>query len=159
MNAGQGGITVRPPRPGDLAAVERIENESFSDPWSSAFLGEELANDVLRLCLVAEDADGICGYIMAWRVADQLHVLNIATAPALRRRGVGSLLLKEACLRAWAEGLAEITLEVRRGNSAARRFYRHKGLQETGVRPGYYGDNGEDALIMTGPLEGLLNAR
>ncbi len=157
--SGAGGITVRPPRPGDLAAVVGIEKGSFSDPWSEAFLSEELTNDVLRLCLVAESAGGVCGYIMAWRVADQLHVLNIAVAPGRRRQGVGSDLLREACLRAWAEGMTEVTLEVRRGNSEARRFYRHRGLQETGVRPGYYGDNGEDALIMTGPLEGLLEPR
>ncbi len=151
-------ISIRPARRLDLDAVVKIENESFVDPWSAAFLLEELANDVLRLALIAEGPAGICGYIMAWRIADQLHVLNIATSSGVRRRGVGSALLKEAALRGWAEGLREITLEVRRSNQEARRFYRGKGLQEVGVRPEYYGDNGEDALIMTGSLDCLLDA-
>ncbi len=151
-------IQIRLARRSDLDAVVKIEVASFTDPWSSAFLLEELANDTLRLALVATGPDGVCGYIMAWRIADQLHVLNIATDPAGRRKGIGSTLLKEAALRGWAEGLGEVTLEVRRSNREARRFYIGKGLQEVGIRPGYYGDNGEDALIMTGPLEGLLDA-
>ncbi len=156
MSRAPADIMVRPSRPGDLDAVVRIENLSFADPWSPAFLREELANNSLRLALVAEGPDGVCGYIMAWRVADQLHVLNIASDPGVRRRGVGTTLLREAALRAWAQELREITLEVRRSNREARRFYRGKGLQEVGVRPGYYADNGEDALILTGSLEELL---
>ena len=155
---GPRGITVRPPRPQDLAAVIRIEQASFSDPWSDAFLAEELANDVLRMALVAEGPEGVCGYVMAWRVAEQLQVLNIATDPALRRRGVGGFLLREAALRAWAQGLREITLEVRRSNTSARHFYRKRGLQELAVRKGYYAENGEDALIMTGPLDSVLDS-
>ncbi len=149
-------IEIRIPRAGDLPAVVRIEGASFADPWSESFLREELANDVLRMALVAEGPRGVCGYIMSWRVADQLHVLNVAVDPAWRRRGIGRLLLKEAAVRAWAAGLEEITLEVRRGNVSAIRFYEGLGLREVGVREGYYIDNGEDALIMTGSLAALL---
>lgn len=154
---GTGRPVVRPPRAGDLPAIRAIEEASFSDPWSESFLREEMANDVLRLCLVAEGEEGICGYIMAWRIADQLHVLNIATAPSFRRRGIGQRLLREAVLRAWSEGMGEVTLEVRRGNRTAIRFYAGLGLTEVGVREGYYADNGEDALIMTGSLQEVLD--
>ena len=140
---------VRPAGPVDLAAVERIERACFSDPWSRGALFGELQADAMRLPLVAEIAGEVCGFLMAWRVVDQLHVLNIAAAPGVRRRGVGTALLLEAARRARAEGLREITLEVRESNDAARDFYRRHGFAETGLRPRYYADNGEDAIIMT----------
>ena len=140
---------VRPAAAADLAAVERIERASFSDPWSRQALFGELLADAMRLPLIAELDGEVCGFLMAWRVVDQLHVLNIAIAPGLRRRGVGTALLLAAARRARADGLQEITLEVRAGNRAARRFYRRHGFAETGLRPRYYADNGEDAVIMT----------
>ena len=147
---------VRPAGPADLVAVERIERASFTDPWSRGALFGELQADAMRLPLVAEIAGEVCGFLMAWRVVDQLHVLNIAAAPAVRRRGVGTALLLEAARLARAAGLQEITLEVRAGNAAARGFYRRHGFAETGLRPRYYADNGEDAIIMTCALERLL---
>ena len=40
-------------------------------------------------------------------------------------------------------------LEVRRSNVAAQKLYESVGFLSTGVRRGYYSDNGEDALAMT----------
>ena len=140
----------------DLPEVERIENASFGDPWSPTSLASELVSDGLRLSLVAEVAGCVRGYVMAWRVADQLHVLNIASDPAFLRQGVASALLLAAGRRARDEGLQEVTLEVRRGNAAALAFYRRFGFATAGVRPGYYADNGEDAIIMTCDLTDLL---
>ena len=49
----------------------------------------------------------------------------------------------------------EATLEVRLSNLAARRLYEKYGFRPVGIRPRYYSDNGEDALIMTTePLAG-----
>ena len=147
---------VRPAGPADLAAVERIERASFGDPWSRGALFGELQADAMRLPLVAEIAGEVCGFLMAWRVVDQLHVLNIAASPAVRRRGVGTALLLEAARLARGGGLREITLEVRAGTTAARGFYRRHGFAETGLRPRYYGDNGEDAIIMTCAVDRVL---
>jgi ribosomal-protein-alanine N-acetyltransferase len=148
--------SVRRATPADLAAVSVIERSSFGDPWSLAALLAELESDALRLSLVAEREGLVCGYLMAWFVADQLHVLNIATAPQARRQGVGTALLREAAQLAREQGLVDVTLEVRRGNAQARSFYRGHGLREVGVRVRYYPDNGEDAIIMTGTLADLL---
>ncbi len=142
-------VEVREARSADLGAVVAIENQSFDDPWNPATLLGELFPDPMRLPLVAVLDGVVCGYLMAWRMVDQLHILNIATARVQLRRGVGTALLREAARRAQADGLAEITLEVRRSNLPAIGFYRRHGFVEMGVRPRYYPDTGEDALIMT----------
>jgi len=46
-------------------------------------------------------------------------------------------------------GARVATLEVRLSNEAARLLYQRFGFRPVGVRPHYYSDNGEDALIMT----------
>lgn len=155
MNAAAAGVTVRGPRPEDLAAVIQLENRAFTDPWSPFTLMGELEPDALRLPLVAELDGQVVGYLMAWRIVDQLHILNIAADPVLRRRGIGTALLMAAAAAAQATGLVEITLEVRRSNTAARSFYHGHGFTQRGVRAAYYSDNNEDALIMTRDLAGF----
>jgi ribosomal-protein-alanine N-acetyltransferase len=150
------GITVRAGSTDDLADVVRLENSSFTDPWSPAALAGELVADALRLPLVAVAEDVVVGYLMAWRVADQLHVLNIAADTDRRRQGVGTALLREAAEQGLVAGLRLATLEVRRSNDAARDFYRAHGFAETGVRKRYYGDNGEDAIVMDCALARLV---
>lgn len=140
---------VRPPRAGDIESVIALENRSFDDPWERDALVQELRPDRLRLPLVAEQADQVVGYLMAWKVVDQLHILNIATDPHWRRRGVGTALLFAAARKGADLGLEEVTLEVRESNREAVDFYEGHGFRQTGRRPGYYADNGEDALIMT----------
>jgi len=151
-------IIIRTPRTGDLDQVAAMERRSFADPWAREALAQELTADRLRLPLVAEVQGRIVGYLMAWKIVDQLHVLNIASEPDFRRRGVGTALLRAAAREAAAAGMVEVTLEVRASNQAARAFYLGHGFQETGLRRGYYADNGEDAIIMTCGTAGLLGA-
>ena len=159
MNPKDGEIIIRQGRLADLPAVRRIEHRSFDDPWSDNALGGELLADNLRLPLVAVvEGQGDCepvGFLMSWKVVDQLHVLNIAVDPGLRRGGIATALLREAARQAQEIGLLEMTLEVRRGNDPAVAFYRRHGFMEVGVREGYYADTGEDAIIMNGSLARL----
>ena len=156
MTGSGAGITVRSPLPGDLAAVIRLESASFTDPWTDDALAQELAPDRLRLPLIAEAEGSVVGYLMAWKIVDQLHILNIAAEPARRRRGIGTALLKAAANLALEIGLTEFTLEVRESNAEAQAFYLGHGFVATGRRPGYYADNGEDAIIMTSPTSRVL---
>ncbi len=151
-------LVVRLGETSDLAAVVDLENRSFSDPWTPAALLGELVQDDLRLPLIATIDRQLVGYLMAWRVVDQLHILNIATDPEFLRRGIATALLREAARRGLELGMEEFTLEVRRSNTPAQAFYKKHGFCETGVRVGYYVDNGEDAVIMAGPLIGPLSA-
>ncbi len=147
-------LVIRPGREADLPLVERIERDSFGDPWPTAALRDELNQDPLRRPLVAEREGRVIGYLMAWRAGDELHVLNLAVAPDERRRGTGTRLLEAALAAAIADGLRLATLEVRIGNAPARSFYVRHGFVESGRRLRYYRDTGEDALIMTRPLAG-----
>jgi ribosomal-protein-alanine N-acetyltransferase len=145
---------IRPGNPTDLLAVERIERASFDDPWARTALLQELVPSSLRLPLVLELEGEVVGYLMAWRSADELHILNLAVAPERRRQGLAARLLEAALALARRGGLGAVTLEVRPGNAAARRLYRSFGFAEAGCRPNYYADTGEDALILTLNLDG-----
>lgn len=140
----------------DLVPIARIERECFSDPWSLPALLGELEPSSLHLPLVAELDGEVAGYLMAWRVHDELHVLNLAVDRRWRRRGIAEALMLAAMADGLRAGLHLVTLEVRVGNAGARNFYLRLGFREDGIRPGYYPDTGEDALIMTrelGPAE------
>jgi ribosomal-protein-alanine N-acetyltransferase len=151
-------ILVRLPRPDDLVRIIELENLCFSDPWSPLALQAELVQDHLRRPLVAEYGGVVAGYIMTWKVVEMLHILNIATDPERRRSGVATALLNAAARQARQEGQIRVTLEVRRSNQEARSFYGRHGFTETGVRPRYYADNGEDALIMDALLTDIPEA-
>ncbi|APR83409.1 Ribosomal-protein-S18p-alanine acetyltransferase [Minicystis rosea] len=131
----------------DLAMVEDIVRETFTE--SPFAISEELGRPWSRLW-AARFAAGTepVGFLVAWHVADELHVLNIATRPALRRRGVARALMDEALTYAAAEKIRILILEVRRSNRPAIKLYRGLGFTALGVRPGYYSDNNEDAIEM-----------
>jgi ribosomal-protein-alanine N-acetyltransferase len=145
---------IRPAAATDLLAVDTIERSSFDDPWPRRALLVELQPDQMRRPLIAELAGEVVGYFMAWRIIDQLHVLNLAVAESCRRRGAGSALLAAGLAAAQADGLQEATLEVRPSNAPALQFYRRHGFVPVGKRLRYYADTGEDAIIMTLPLTG-----
>ncbi len=142
-------IRVRPATIRDLGAVTRIERESFDDPWPPRVLVGELTTDRMRVPLVACRGDEVLGYLMAWCVIDQMHILNLAVQVNVRQQGVATLLLEDLLALCRRQNYGEVTLEVRRSNRSARAFYDRHGFRSVGRRPGYYRDNGEDAIIMT----------
>jgi ribosomal-protein-alanine N-acetyltransferase len=89
------------------------------------------------------------GYIIVWVVHDELHVLNVATAAEARRRGVGRALMEEAHALGRSRACRLATLEVRRSNAAAIALYGALGYRQVGVRPRYYAEENEDALLMS----------
>jgi ribosomal-protein-alanine N-acetyltransferase len=98
---------------------------------------------------VVRAGERVIAYAGIWLMVDEAHVTTFAVLPAYRRRGIGGLLLVQLMELAADLGAAVCTLEVRLSNAAARRLYQSFGFRPVGVRPRYYTDNGEDALIMT----------
>ncbi len=150
-------LRIDPMRVEDLDEVLVIERASFPHPWSrQAFLYELRENRVARLW-VARPADGpggpIVGYVCLWRIADEVHVTNVAVHPAHRQRGVARHLLGTLLALYRAEGARRAALEVRPSNRPARRLYETFGFREVGLRKGYYFDTGEDALLMEARLD------
>jgi [ribosomal protein S18]-alanine N-acetyltransferase len=133
----------------DLDAVHVIERESFSTPWPSHAYRQELESNRLAHYIVARWGDEIVGFAGIWLLVDEAHVTTFATRRTWRRQGIGERLLLALLDLAIARGAHEATLEVRPSNTPARRLYEKYGFKLMGVRPRYYSDNNEDALIMT----------
>ena len=81
-------------------------------------------------------------------ILDELHVNNLAVAPAWRRQGAGAALLVHVLRESCQLAARRATLEVRASNTAARRVYERFGFVVVGVRPGYYSRPTDDALIL-----------
>jgi ribosomal-protein-alanine N-acetyltransferase len=95
----------------------------------------------------------VVGYGGIWLTVDEGHITTIATAPEVRGRGVGELVLNGLIDSARDLGASLLTLEVRVSNMVAQNLYLKYGFEAKGTRRRYYTDNNEDALIMwAGPI-------
>lgn len=137
---------IRPMMAADLDRVVAVERLCHAHPWTAEMFQRELANPVssIDLCWLGE---ALAGFLCSWMVGGELEILNVATAPAFRRRGVAAALLKHTFERARRRGLESAFLEVRIGNSGAIDLYRKFGFAVVSKRSRYYAD-GEDALLM-----------
>ena len=132
----------------DVLAIEQIEKQCFAVPWSYESLYKDIVENKLAFYIVAEIAGQICGYVGIWKIFEEGHITNVAVAPEFRRKHIGRAML-ETLISVTAEaGIEKYTLEVRAGNEPAIRLYEGMGFKSAGIRPGYYEDNGEDAVIM-----------
>ena len=143
----------------DLPAVHAIERASFAVPWPNDAYRNELATNRLASYVIARADDAIVGFAGLWVMVDEAHVTTFAVHPRWRRRGVGERLLLALIDIAVARQAREATLEVRLSNMPARRLYEKYGFRPVGIRPRYYSDNGEDALIMTTEPLGTVAVR
>lgn len=136
----------------DIARVVDIEKDGFKHPWSADLLRRELHHDWSTSLVATEPGtrgeEEVLAFIVFWIVHDEVHVLNVAVAAGARRRGIARFLMEEAAVRGRAAGARLATLEVRRSNQAALALYADLGYREVGVRPNYYADEGEDAIVM-----------
>ena len=94
-----------------------------------------------------EEAAETVGFLSAWHVADELHVLNVTTRVDRRRRGIGRALMETAVAYGRSKRVKHVLLEARRSNHGALALYRSLGFFATGVRDRYYPDD-EDAVEM-----------
>jgi ribosomal-protein-alanine N-acetyltransferase len=129
----------------DLPQVIAIERRAFPTPWSLAMFVLELSKGD-GVCLAARRDEQLVGYVICSRYDDAWHIMNVAVDPARRREGIARSLLHELIARIGEE--ARITLEVRPTNRPGIALYESLGFLAAGIRPRYYQDNGEDALIM-----------
>ena len=107
----------------DIPAVVTIEGTAFYDAWNENMLRNEL-------------------------VAGEAQVTRVAIAEDQRGQGLGTRLTAAMVNKAWELGAEAVTLEVRESNVAAQRAYLTCGFASEGVRPNYYEDNHENAVIM-----------
>ena len=136
----------------DIDRVLAIEQTSFSMPWSRNLFLSEFRSPGVSTLLVSLAADTpprmVTGYIVFWLVEDEMHILNLAVAPAHRRRGIARQLVLDAIKRAYAKGARRAFLEVRASNTAAQKLYSALGFTGSFARKDYYDSPTEDAVIM-----------
>ena len=173
-------IVIEPMRLEDLDQVRRIEKASFSVPWPRDAYRREISNNQRAWYFVARrtnvepppplpprrfpfnlwprdpvPADDVVAFGGLWLMIDEAHITTIAVEPSYRGRGLGEALIIEMAKLSQLRGATRMTLEVRMSNRAAQNLYRKYGFVDHGVRPRYYSDDREDALIMwSEPLHG-----
>ena len=152
----------------DIDEIVRIESETSASPWSRDSISYDVetnADAYVAVLICGEEGCGedscpgescketdakarIAGYADMWMIAGEAQLNNIAVDEDLRGRGYGRMLLDHMSDESIRRGCSSMTLEVRRSNIAAISLYRGAGFTETGIRPRYYLDNNEDAVIM-----------
>lgn len=136
----------------DVDQVLALEQASFTMPWSrNLFLSEFRSPLVSTLMVALADASPrtVTGYLVFWHVADEMHILNLATAPEFKRQGIARKLVLAGLKRAYDKGARRAFLEVRVSNAAAQKLYANLGFTGTSVRREYYEEPVEDAVVMT----------
>ncbi|NHM33241.1 ribosomal protein S18-alanine N-acetyltransferase [Neobacillus terrae] len=132
----------------DIEQVHRIEELSFSIPWSKEAFYNELFENKFAVYIVLEMDGKIVGYCGVWIVIDEAHVTNVAILPEYRGMKLGEALMMCLMNVAREKGAKTMTLEARVSNHIALSLYRKMGFQDGGIRKNYYTDNQEDALVM-----------
>lgn len=145
-------IRIEPMTLDDIEEVHDIERASFPIPWPIYAFRQELETNRLARYLVMRAGGQTVAYAGIWLMVDEAHVTTFAVLPSWRRRGLGARLMLAVLQLANDLHASVATLEVRLSNTAARTLYQRFGFRPVGVRPRYYSDNAEDALIMTTDL-------
>lgn len=145
----------------DLDGVLRIEELSFSSPWSRGMFLTELRDNPFSNLLVARLNEGnrqdqdtpVVGYCCFWLIFGEIHIMNLAVHPDHRRQRVACRLVEEILAVGRTQGIKKLHLEVRKSNDPARKLYEKYGFYVVGVRGKYYDHPREDALLMALDLD------
>lgn len=148
MPPDDGQLRVLAMRLTDLDGVLEVEASSFTTPWSRRAFVSELTQNGYAVYLVIKRGRRVIAYAGMWALLGEAHVTNVAVRPEERGKKIGELLLRALLAAAEARNCTRVTLEVRRTNAVAQGLYQKYGFAHSGVRRGYYTDNGEDAFIM-----------
>lgn len=141
-------VVIRKACEEDIDSIMEIELESFTTPWSREAFLKEINENKLAYYLVAIINNQIVGYAGMWLIVDESHITNVGVKSKYRGVGAGSKLLEGLIQICKIKEIENMTLEVRKSNDVAKNLYEKYGFLEYGIRPKYYEDTGEDALIM-----------
>ncbi len=130
-----------------IEAIQVIEKEWNSSPWSEQSFRNELTNphSVFRVMILNGD---VVGYGGIWNLVDECHVTTLAVSKETRRFGLGRKLIEHLLSEAKSAKMTCATLEVRASNEGAIKLYESLGFCRAAVRKKYYPDNQEDAIVM-----------
>ena len=136
--------------PMDISSIKSIMNIndlSFPISWSQESMESELDNKFAKY-VVLKNGNFIVGYGGMWVIIDEAHITNVAVHPDARGLGAGDLIVEAMFRICRKHKVTAITLEVRSSNFVAINLYEKHGFEKESIRPHYYEDNKEDAVIM-----------
>ena len=150
----KGSIELRPMVLADLPQVAAIDRESFPTPWPRDAFLYEIKHQRNSICRVAEiigegEKRTIVATIVIWLIIDEAHIGTLAVKPGYRGQKIAQKLLANSLIEAYQKGARKAMLEVRESNQVAQNLYNKFGFEAVGLRPGYYKDTHEDAILMT----------
>lgn len=128
--------------------VVDIEKECFQIPWNKKAFEDEIIKNKMAIYVVATFEDKVVGHGGMWHVINEGHITNIAVKKDFRTIGVGKLIVKNLIQIAEEKEMIGLTLEVRKSNQVAMGLYKNYNFFIQGIRPEYYSDNREDAILM-----------
>ena len=130
-------VIYRRMTPEDVPVISRLEEETFSMPWSASSFLEMISKEDARYYVAEKDGKilGGCGVLM---IAGEGNITNVVIAPEARNQGIGTAMLRHLMAEGDQEGLTAYTLEVRISNVAAIHVYEKLGFESGGIRPGLY---------------------
>ena len=141
-------VTLRKAQSKDIDDIVRIEEASFSTPWTRKSITMEIEQNTLAHYYVVEDTFGVVGYGGFWKIGEEAHINNIAIDPENRQQGYGKKLMETLIEESKKLGIQGMTLEVRPSNVAALKLYASFDFYRGGIRKGYYTDTKEDGWIL-----------
>lgn len=130
-----------------IAPIVEIEARVQTCPWSDQAFRNELGH-AFGYFRVAFLEGQIVGYGAIWMLVDEAHITTVAVSPDHQRHGIGWKIMLDLLEEAKDRGAIAATLEVRASNAAAIQLYEKLGFLRVAVRPKYYPDNREDAVVM-----------
>jgi len=126
--------------------VQRVLVVPAEDIASESYVGLIMDRETQRPVFMVSAAGGVDIEEVAATTPEK--IVRLAVDPRYRRLGLAKRLLERVIAASAAAGAASATLEVRQSNEAGRALYEGLGFRVEGVRPGYYQDPREDALIL-----------
>ncbi len=141
-------MNIRAVSESDIEALVEIEKEVFTTPWPEEAFLTEIKENKLAQYFALEVDNQLVAYGGIWLIIDEGHITNIAVREKYRGLGLGSKILEALIYYCKLKEIKSMTLEVRESNIIAQNLYKKYGFVEAGIRPKYYGDNKEDAVIM-----------
>ena len=141
-------ILIREMEEKDLDRIMEVEKSAFTTPWSrNAFL-IEIKNNQLAKYVIAEVDGRPVAYGGIWLILDEGHITNIAVDKDFRGLGIGKKILEALIDICMKDEILAMTLEVREDNEPAKMLYKKYGFIEYGIRPNYYVEDNQDAIVM-----------
>ena len=142
-----GKVRIRPMTAEDVEDAWKLEQINLGkEAWTQKQLLDAMTRDD-TIYLVAEMAGRIVGLCGVQNISGEGEVTNVSVSGDVRREGCGYKMVKQLLERGKGIGIRDYTLEVRAQNAPAIRLYEKLGFKSEGVRPGFYDDPKDDAVI------------